>query len=591
MKGSVLQHIILPGDSGRPLCLYAREKAAGHAKKGELSFDTYFNAFSIKKWRRYTTLSDLWLRVACRGAFTLEIVGLDARGREQMLARRVEVFEEMRTIELAVEAPESAVLVFCRFRFEWDAGFDFQGGYFFTRAEDVRYVNIAAIFCTYNREAYLEKNVRAVRETVLQEPVLRDHFQTVIVDNGSNLDPEKYAALGARLFHNVNAGGSGGYARGMLEVLEMPGIEYALLMDDDIEIEPETLFRTVTYLSFLKKDYADYFLGGGMFSLGRKEILRVWLENYSPSTYRNVQSFYTDLDMCKRKKILLGAAVTEMENQYSGWWFCAIPLSAIRKNGLPLPFFLKMDDIELGVRNGGKLLHLNGICVWHEDFSMKSSSFNNFLWYKNSLITNFSRQVDRGTFARHMISLALHTLLTASKLEYDLLDARVLALQRARKESGEYASLEEVGRLAGELKKNAVPICDVPEQYHEAARQEASKQSTFLKKLLFAATLNGHILPPFLTARRATVRMNPNCADALFAREITVLNPDALTFTVRRRDRKRFFRQLGAFFREWSLLFLSYARLKDAYGKAHAQRTTPEFWRRYLGLEQKQGES
>ncbi|MDE5879660.1 MAG: hypothetical protein K2G99_06535, partial [Desulfovibrio sp.] len=115
MQGEVtLQHFILPGESGRPLCLYAREEAPGVVGAGLLSFDTYFNAFSILKWRRYTSLSSLFLRVRLRGRCICQLVELDAAGRETVLARRDFDSAGPEWLELPVEASAAACLVFCR---------------------------------------------------------------------------------------------------------------------------------------------------------------------------------------------------------------------------------------------------------------------------------------------------------------------------------------------------------------------------------------------------------------------------------------------------------------------------------------------
>ena len=38
---------------------------------GTLTFDTYFNAFSIKKWKKYTKLKNLKLEVECQGKYKI----------------------------------------------------------------------------------------------------------------------------------------------------------------------------------------------------------------------------------------------------------------------------------------------------------------------------------------------------------------------------------------------------------------------------------------------------------------------------------------------------------------------------------------
>ena len=52
----VLQRIIFPSKN-KPEKLYFR-------KKGEIiSFDTFFNAFSVEKWKKYTSLNKVTLEI------------------------------------------------------------------------------------------------------------------------------------------------------------------------------------------------------------------------------------------------------------------------------------------------------------------------------------------------------------------------------------------------------------------------------------------------------------------------------------------------------------------------------------------------
>ena len=41
----------------------------------------------------------------------------------------------------------------------------------------------------------------------------------------------------------------------------------------------------------------------------------------------------------------------------------------------PILRFIKGDDIEFSLRNSSKIITLNGLSVWHEDFQKKYSSF------------------------------------------------------------------------------------------------------------------------------------------------------------------------------------------------------------------------
>lgn len=91
------------------------------------------------------------------------------------------------------------------------------------------------------------------------------------------------------------------------------------------------------------------------------------------------------MDLRKRDALLRN---TESQNwDYGGWWYCCIPVSAIREKGLPLPVFIHRDDIEYGIRMG-KLMTLNGIGVWHEAVTKKLPQIGEYYDIRNMAILN-----------------------------------------------------------------------------------------------------------------------------------------------------------------------------------------------------------
>ena len=76
---------------------------------------------------------------------------------------------------------------------------------------------------------------------------------------------------------------------------------------------------------------------------------------------------------------------------FNGWWSCLIPLEAIDKVGLSLPFFIRRDDIEFGYRTGEAgypTITLPGAAVWHESWDTKDDVDNWTLYFtvRNRLI-------------------------------------------------------------------------------------------------------------------------------------------------------------------------------------------------------------
>ena len=158
---------------------------------------------------------------------------------------------------------------------------------------------------------------------------------------------------------------------------------HVLLMDDDILLEPESLFRTYVLLRTLKEQYRDAFIGGAMLRLDHQNIQveagAAWYAGNLASRKSNLN--LNTLDACLYNE-------TEEYCEFNAWWYCCIPMHIVRPDNLPLPIFIRGDDVEYGLRNMKHLILLNGICVWHEPFENKYSSFLSYYILRNMLYDN-----------------------------------------------------------------------------------------------------------------------------------------------------------------------------------------------------------
>ena len=76
----------------------------------------------------------------------------------------------------------------------------------------------------------------------------------------------------------------------------------------------------------------------------------------------------------------------------------------VRDDNLPIPVFIRGDDVEYGLRNAKNIIALNGICVWHEPFENKYSSAMYYYILRNRLIDNalHGREQEPRSFIRVM---------------------------------------------------------------------------------------------------------------------------------------------------------------------------------------------
>ena len=86
-----------------------------------------------------------------------------------------------------------------------------------------------------------------------------------VIDNGRTLDAEALSDEGVTVLPNPNVGGSGGFARGMMEAMKHDeNFTHVLLMDDDVSISTESLRRTFNLLSLATGKYKNAFINGAM---------------------------------------------------------------------------------------------------------------------------------------------------------------------------------------------------------------------------------------------------------------------------------------------------------------------------------------
>ena len=233
---------------------------------------------------------------------------------------------------------------------------------------------IAIILCTFHREKHALKNLQILCQTMDEDPILHDSVRILCVDNGMTIETVPDAV---RLIKNKNCGGSGGYARGMLEAREEEGITHFWLMDDDILFEPAILRRAVTFMQHRKEN--DIQLAAGMFSFEEPMLQHEATASFNGYTFSSNAS---GLDFQERSSLNRNKT-RRCAWTYGGWWSLVMPAT----DTLPMPFFIKMDDVEYGLRSSGNYAVMNGFGVLHEAFRNKGNAWTEYYTTRNTLIT------------------------------------------------------------------------------------------------------------------------------------------------------------------------------------------------------------
>lgn len=355
---------------------------------GTVDFMTYVNGFSALKWRQYTELDEVCLNLVLDGSGLVRIFGVEHGAVDPVQIKQAPFSSDNELVSLAISVClENFDLIGFSISSEESATATLINGCYTATVDEgeVNRVDLALSTTTFKNERYIIPNINLVKEGISKEDgSIRDHFHMFVVDNGQTLDSVSLSDELVTVLPNPNTGGSGGFARGMMAATETPGqFTHIILMDDDVSIMPESLIRTFNLLSLAKGKYKDAFINGAMLSM--EDPTRQFEDvSYVASTgaYRRVKE---DLNVGKLVDILENERTSvEVDQAYGAWWYSCIPVKAIEKNGLPMPFFIRCDDVEFGMRNKPIYMTMNCICVWHASFEGRfRASVDCYQYFRN----------------------------------------------------------------------------------------------------------------------------------------------------------------------------------------------------------------
>ncbi len=366
---------------------------------GTLWFDSYINTFYERYWRDFTIVDQLCVEIEVEGIVQIEILrhapigGVSVAVRERIgdsQKRTRHVIPVPDPKRAARDVPAFFGRVWCGLK-GIGKGARFISGRWATPIAPVNEPKVGIAMCTFNKPTDVVRNLKTIAAAFEQEPRL-SHF--VIVDQGNRkvtAEPDFASVAGLpglkdrlSIVNQDNLGGAGGFTRGMMETFKDSSNTHVLLMDDDIEVDATVLVRLMSVLRYLKRPTV---VGGQMFDLFYKNVMHAHAETIDPETgwCRPLIPYGQDMAMRGRCDIFLEPVV----GGYNAWWFCCIPREAVIENGLPLPCFVRADDMEFGTRltsAGFPLVTFPGIFVYHEPFYAKITAWMVYYDCRNAVV-------------------------------------------------------------------------------------------------------------------------------------------------------------------------------------------------------------
>ena len=361
------------------------------------SFGTYFNAFPASYWRRWTPVREVTLSVTTRGAGQIIVYRSNARGAIQRHDMVTVTREGVSRFDLPLTA-------FGDGGWYWfdvitgEAPLTVLGAQWTADASAARTEGTFSIaMTTMDKVSYCIDNISLISK----DSDLRDKLDVMyVVDQGSDRlrDHAEIAelqdAMGdqLRIIEQGNIGGSGGFSRGMYEASTNGSSTYVINSDDDLDIEPESLLRMLTFADYTR---TPMLVGAHMFDLNNRSVLHAFGESVDPWAIQprvTIPESTLGHDFAAAPLRSTPWLHRRADVDYNGWWSCLIPTETVRAIGLSLPVFIKWDDAEYGLRAkkaGYPTVSLPGAGVWHMSWVDKDDlvGWQAYFHERNRIIT------------------------------------------------------------------------------------------------------------------------------------------------------------------------------------------------------------
>lgn len=562
-----LQTLILPCNNEYPDMYYRGNLCLC---KGEtITFDTYFNSFSYTKYRDYTNADAVTFKADFSGRVTVQLCVYDG---EEHIISECDAENSVTITTTFAELPQNGFL-YPKFIALTDCEI-FSGEYI---AEcEYSDISVCIAICTFRREKFVLRNIEQLKHSDF------DFIKRVFVsDNGNTLDHNAISDDFVKAFPNKNFGGSGGFTRGLIEAID-GGYSHVILMDDDVEFHSETLCQMTTFVAILRPEFRNSWISTAMLPLDKP-----WEQFEMGAQWNTNRSLVHKNQVDIRNVDILLSNLSNPDVEYGGWWTLCMPVSYAETNGLPYPFFIKLDDIEYGMRKpqDTEIITMNGIAIKHEAFDKKTSFVLDYYFTRNEMVVNtiYNRYSTFGVIKRFLYEVGKDLI----RYRYDNIP---LAFRAANDFLGGVdfflnCNEEVLNREIITSAPKLVPLESI-DGWSEKLRCDDILRDNRIK-VATVLTLGGHIIPAFLLKKDIVAApLAKTSVATMFGRKAVIqyqLSGDSGILAKRNFAKflKYAFMAVGMSFK---LLFLSPKAIKD-YRRRKSEIISQEFWRRHLGID------
>lgn len=284
----------------------------------------------------------------------------------------------------------------------------------------------------------------------------------------------------------------------------------------------------------------------------------------------------------------------QVKNEFGAWWYCCIPREAIEKNGLPLPIFIRSDDLEYGLRCHPGFITMNGICLWHMGFASKfNPAIDLYQVYRNMLVV----QATSGVCQEIDFIAWIKRLYKQMMLEFNYGSVELLLRALEDYMKGPEFLMEDRGEAI--LKENRklvetlVPIEKFKDERFEDIDIHMDRVYdpgilSRITHLIYRITYNGHRFWP-----ESKLKNKPEIIGYDWSYQpgkqalrkcLLVINPIQQAVGVRTIDCDRFKKLQKRFKHDLRAYCFKKEQLRKAYADAYKIFVSEEFWKQYLEI-------
>lgn len=555
---------------------------------GMVSTNSYFNSFYENFYAKYTNLDSLyyWLRLV--GDFQIsvyrEVYGQP--NRELVFSQKCESCVATDFVKLKFPELNQGRIYFELMCLSEQG--EFKEGLIATENPG-KEVSLAIITCTYKKEAYIKKTVN----TIVQDQLLATKsWKIFVVDNGKTLTAEDFNHSRVQFIPSRNVGGSGGFTRGLVEALQSKDYTHFLFMDDDIELDSESIYRLFALYEYALGDFA---IAGAMIDLAKKYIIYeaglLYTKEQKSDKFKPFSMVRLKHNLEINKPENLNRLLLDEAIDFGGFYFFAFSRQVVEKIGLLLPVFVKMDDLEfcLRLKQSVDIVSFPSISVWHETFFSKASLWD-YYYYRNDLISHAIHKQLK--YINAVSYFTKHLILSLLLFDYNHAEMLVQAFEDCVKgpnfiktKDPELLHLEIL-----ELSKTHKTQSVQPNYSPSTDQMYDKTKAGSLKKIISLLTLNGHLLPDFLTSDEDVfLWQTPDYAGqrskAFAKKRVLIFKEESNSLFQNEIDKKAGIKLLTRWLKVVVSNSVKWSSVCRQWKQASNDLFSIVFWQQYLGLE------